>query len=254
MPAPPRPLAPEVPVLLRVDGRDLTLLFCSPFDLDDLAVGHLVGRGLLPKRESLRSLFICDDRGRVDIDRWEGPPLPEGGVPVLASACGAGALPSEILGLGELAAAGSRPPVVPLFSLEELAGSLREMFATAVMHRETGGMHCAALVSAPGILSIVREDVGRHNAVDKVIGRGFLEGRDFATCAILSSGRIAADMVAKAIHAGVGLLVTRSIPTTSAFELACEFGLSIVGRALSSSPILYCDAGRIVPPKLEIEK
>ena len=232
-------LALESPVLIRVDGRDLVVLLCTALALDDLAVGHLVSRGLLPDRDSLHSIFVCGDRGRVDITRGEAPPIPSGGIPVMASACGAGALPGELFDLDP-------PPVPPdrgegLFGLATLADRAREMFAAASMHRKTGGMHCAALaLTEGGRPIIVREDVGRHNAVDKVIGRAFLEGIDFRRTAIISSGRIAADMVAKAIHTGVPLIASRSVPTTAAYELARAFGIALVGRVLSRNPLVYC--------------
>lgn len=233
------PLALESPVLVRVDGRDLAILLCTPLALDDLAVGHLVGRGLLPDRGSLRSIFVCDDRGRVDIERGAAPPLPSGSIPVLASGCGAGGLGGEIFGLEFPAEAPDRGR--GLFSLDELARRARDMFSAAAMHRSTGGMHCAALaLPAPELRLIVREDVGRHNAVDKVIGRAFLEGIDFGQAAIITSGRIAADMVAKAIHAGIPILASRSVPTTAAFELASAFGIALVGRLGSKTALVYC--------------
>ena len=239
------PLALESPVLIRVDGRDLAVLFCTPLALDDLAVGHVVSRGLLPTRDSLRAIFISDDRSRVDIARSEGPPLPSGAVPILASACGDGVFPGEYYDLAHPSA----PPVrgKGLFSLSFLADRAKDMFAAASMHRKTGGMHCASLAaSQDGHPFIVREDVGRHNAVDKVIGRGFIEGIVFGGAAIVSSGRIAADMVAKAIHAGIPLLASRSVPTTAAFELASAFGITLVGRVTSKTPLVYCGTDLIL--------
>lgn len=239
----PFPLAPEAPVLIRVDGKDLCVLFCTPLNLDELAVGHLVGRGLLSDRDSLASLFICPDGGRVDLGRHGGPSLPLGPVALIASACGAGATPGELFGLDGR----PLPPCPARFSLEALAGRSREMFAAAELYRDSGGMHCAALAPPDGERrETVREDVGRHNAVDKVVGRGFLDGEDLPSMAILTSGRIAVDMVVKAIRAGVPVLASRSIPTSSAYALARDYDLTLIGRIGSHEAIVYCGGTRLL--------
>ncbi|MEI6386080.1 MAG: formate dehydrogenase accessory sulfurtransferase FdhD [Spirochaetota bacterium] len=244
MSRPPLPLAYEAPVLIRVDGKDLCVLFCTPLNLDELAVGHLVGRGLLPDRDALASLFICPDGGRVEIGRHGGPDLPLGPVALIASACGAGATPGELFGLdGRPLPAGQSS-----FSLAALAERSRGMFAAADLYRDTGGMHCAALAPPDRKrMETVREDVGRHNAVDKVVGRGFLDGEDLPSMAILTSGRIAVDMVVKAIRAGVPVLASRSIPTSSAYALARDYGMTLIGRIGSREAIVYCGDSRLLP-------
>jgi FdhD protein len=141
------------------------------------------------------------------------------------------------------------------------------MFSRALMYRETGGMHCAALAvdlssraaSSPAAKAqseeapegtsyfVVREDVGRHNAVDKVLGRAFMHGVDFSASCILTSGRIAADMILKAVAAKVPVVVSRSIPTTTAFEIAEKAGVTVVGRIGSEQPLVYCGSVRILP-------
>ena len=157
--------------------------------------------------------------------------------------------------------------------LEEIAEWARAMFAAAELYRKTGGLHVAALAcprkseaQAQGLPSplrprdfgdkyrpaslsyfIVREDVGRHNAVDKVLGRGFLDNVDFAGSVLLTSGRIAADMVQKAVRAGVPILVSRSIPTTEAYSVAAEAGVTLIGRIGTGKPILYTRPDRIRP-------
>ena len=125
------------------------------------------------------------------------------------------------------------------FPLASISGWVREMFDRADIRRGTGGgMHSAGLADRDG-LRCVYEDVGRHNAVDKVIGRGFADKVDFSLCCLVSSGRIAADMAARAIAAGVPIFASRSIPTTAAYELAVERGLTMIGRVASQSPIVY---------------
>jgi FdhD protein len=134
--------------------------------------------------------------------------------------------------------------------LGELADLLKDMFSRAALHGETGGMHCAALArrvpgSPQGWESIIREDVGRHNAVDKAIGRAIAEGWELRACALITSGRIAADMAIKAMNCGVPLLASRSIPTTTAYELAVRGGITLAGRIGSVNPSVYTHPERI---------
>ncbi|HEY9054584.1 MAG TPA: formate dehydrogenase accessory sulfurtransferase FdhD, partial [Rectinemataceae bacterium] len=128
--------------------------------------------------------------------------------------------------------------------MDELAALSRRMFGSAELYARTGGMHIAAL--AAGSRFIAREDVGRHNAVDKVLGRALLDGIDLGGSILLTSGRIASDMAAKAINAGIPLLASRSIPTTEAFSLAVDAGLTLVGRLGSASPIVYTSGERVL--------
>jgi FdhD protein len=140
------------------------------------------------------------------------------------------------------------------------------MFSRAILYRETGGMHCAALAAdltarttgTPAAAEgksdlpegtsyfIVREDVGRHNAVDKVLGRAFMDRVDFSASCILTSGRIAADMILKAAAAKVPVIVSRSIPTTTAFEIAQTAGITLIGRIGSEAPHIYCGPERVL--------
>ncbi len=90
-----------------------------------------------------------------------------------------------------------------------------------------------------------REDVGRHNAMDKILGRAFMDRADFSSACVLTSGRIAADMILKAVAAGVPVVVSRSIPTTTAFEIAEAAGVTVVGRIGDANPIVYTHPERI---------
>lgn len=221
---------------------DLVVLFCTPLSLDELAVGHLVGRGLLRERAELASVAVCADDGLVEVARAGAPPLPRGNLEVVASACGSGTRTERLLGLDD---GGTLPPGEPV-SLALLAEGARRMFEAADLHRSVGGMHCSAIFPMEaGSRLIVREDVGRHNAVDKVLGRAWLEGLDSARCAILTSGRIAADMVAKAYSAGVSIIASRSVATSSAYDIATRRGMTLLGRIVGHDPIIYCGGERL---------
>jgi len=231
-------LAPEKAVDIEVNGIRVATLMCTPYDLDALAIGHLASTGLIASLDEVLSLHVCPDNSRVSLRCARDPEI-AAPVAVTSSACGAG--PVSLFGL-------ERTPALPLgaaFPLDAIRARAREMFDRAVMHKTIGGMHCAALANADGLLCLF-EDVGRHNAIDKAIGRGLVDRVDLTRCCILSSGRIAADMAAKAVMLGVPVIVSRSIPTTSAHAIALDKGLTLVGRVVSISPVVYTMRERIV--------
>lgn len=245
------PLAQEVPVEILANGSLVSTLLCSLNNLDDLAVGHLVGRGMIKDPSRLVSVGACADLrmanviapGAIGEDRY-------GLGQVVASGCGSG--PGFRTRQAMETVSGRSPLPLPL-----LRHYARRMFEAAEEYRRTGGMHCAALLLPPAELPdplpahpdwpfVVREDVGRHNAVDKALGYGFRHGWDLRQALLLTSGRIAADMILKAIAAGISVLVSRSIPTTSAYELAQASGLCLLGRIEKPQVHVYGDPTRVL--------
>ncbi|MCX7025309.1 MAG: formate dehydrogenase accessory sulfurtransferase FdhD [Spirochaetes bacterium] len=239
-----RPLAYERPVELRLNGGRLVTLMCTPFDLDELGVGHLLAMGILRDRSELASIYVCPDLGYVDIEMAGVPRADTGSLhAVVASGCGSeGDIFPDLSAISAVRTDFS-------IALDVLAGFARAMYESASMYRATGGVHCASLVLGDGSRGrqVIREDVGRHNAVDKVLGRAFLDGAAFGGTCILTSGRIAADMALKAAAAGVPVLATRSIPTSAAYEIASKLGITLVGRLGSSEPSVYTWPERIAP-------
>jgi FdhD protein len=250
-----KPLAQESPFEIVVNGKSLTTLMCSPLDLDELALGHLFTRGMIQDLANLLSMGICPDRTRIKIELDADLGQETSGLSqVIASGCGSGTgLSSEFLERHKIENSLT-------IELEVLQSWAREMFAAAELYRLTGGMHCAALAAVTKPVKarrvsdncglkhylVVREDVGRHNAVDKVVGRGLMDGADFSRSIILSSGRIAADMILKAVAAGIPVVASRSIPTTSAYAIAEKCGISVIGRIGSPAPIRYTRPERIL--------
>ncbi len=257
------PLAQETPVELVANGERVAVLMCTPLNLDDLAAGHLFSRGMLTDMARVLTIGACVDL-RVMTVVAPGAIMPDrlGLGQVIASGCGSGPVATDVAALGAL-------PSGFAVSIGDLKEWSRAMFKAAVLYRKTGGMHCAALALPTGAsvpqgpaasLSMggdgsalpanasyftVREDVGRHNAVDKVIGRGFVDLVDFSNSCMLTSGRIAADMILKAVAARIPVVVSRSIPTTTAFEIAGAAGVTVVGRIGDDDPIVYTRPDRI---------
>ncbi len=239
--APALEVSQEVPVELSINGHKATLL-CTPTDLKALALGWLFTQGLIEGLQEIGSLAVCDDLrkivARTDRDLWEE----RGGLSqVLTSGCGGGSILGEVL--TEIL-----PPVESDLTLS--AGKLRllvrDMLDRSLLYKERGGIHCAGLADGQGV-RFVAEDVGRHNAVDKVIGMGLEAGADFSRSIITSTGRITSEMILKGARAGVPIVASLSIPSDLALEIAEREGITLVGRAAGSRMRVYCHRERLRP-------
>ena len=140
----------------------------------------------------------------------------------------------------------------PILSLELLKTLTKRTLAQASSYKETGGIHCAGIASAMDeqILAVF-EDVGRHNAFDKVIGRMLLTKLSPEEKVLLTSGRISSEMALKAAHSRIPVVATITTGTDLAVRIAEDAGITLVGRVLSTSPLVLCGEQRIthVPPQ-----
>jgi FdhD protein len=221
------PLALEEAVKIVVDGACRATIMCTPCDLDVLALGNLLTRGAIASRNDVASIRTEKDAVCVRLRR--------------ASAN------SPIDSPSRSAASTQRGPLPrgEPFVLASIQSWVREMFDRADIRKGTGGgMHSAGLADRMG-LRWIYEDVGRQNAVDKAIGRGLAERIDFTRCCLLCSGRIAAEMAAKAVAAGIPILASRSIPTTAAYEIAVQQSLTMIGRITTDAPVVYTGSERL---------
>jgi FdhD protein len=222
----------EQPVWLEVNGQPTVTWMCTPELLEELAIGWLHGEGYITGLEQVR-LRPC----ATDLGFWAEIPAErlqlvaeERRRPVLASGCGAVATylatPAQI---SEEASRGEPP------ARDRLRALFKQLFHLGRRYQDTGGVHAAALTDDQEIL-FHAEDIGRHNAVDKVIGSAILAGRPVAGLGLLVTGRISAELAFKAARAGVRYVATPSVPSTLAVEIARRAGMTLVGRAVSGTP------------------
>ncbi len=225
----------ETPVWLEVNGRPVVTWMCTPDLLEELAVGWLHGEGYIATVDEVHLRPCATDLGfwaEVPAARVEAV-AEERRRPVLASGCGAVATfladPGTVT---HEAVRGAPPPT------EELRPLFKALFAEGSRYRETGGIHAAALAE-PGCLLHHAEDIGRHNAVDKVVGAALLARRRIVGLGLLVTGRISAELAFKASRAGLAWVATPSVPSTLALEIARRSGMVLVGRAVSGTPHLH---------------
>jgi FdhD protein len=239
----------ERALTILVNGSPLVRLQCLPGRETDLGVGFLVTEGLLDCAERLRCVRLepADSRVLVDAD-IEPAAVDE----FLAGAsrgvgCGGGAF-----GASEPDAFDCRRKLDMSFGVDAstVLSLMREFRNGSRLFEQTGGVHAAAL-AAEGHLVDFAEDVGRHNAVDKVVGRAFREGWPLGRLTLLTSGRLSLEMALKAVRAGLPLVVSRSAPTAPAVEVARRFQLGLVGFARGNRMNVYSAGWRVRTPRAE---
>jgi len=226
------------------DGRLRLGMLALPEDLEALAVGFLLGEGALRDAGDLaearwdESAGVVFVRGRFDEEslenlarRW-----------TWGSGCGGGGTGRD-LDAPAYASVGPGPVVAPRAVLERLAEFLRRL----TLWKETGGVHGCALADA-GRIVLLAEDVGRHNAFDKVVGRAALEGVPLADKFVLMTGRLSAEIVSKAVACRLPLLVSRGAATGLGIRLARRFGVTLVGFARGERLNVYTGFERVVSP------
>ncbi|GAB3470313.1 formate dehydrogenase accessory sulfurtransferase FdhD [Actinophytocola sediminis] len=251
----PDSLAVEEPLELRVGGRALAVTMRTPGHDVELAHGFLLTEGVLGSAADVRTARFCGPRDQdtpntynvLDVSLSPGVPAPATGVErnfYTTSSCGVCGKAS--LDAVRLATRHS-PSADPLRVAAAVLGTLPDVLRghQRVFDR-TGGLHAAGLFTADGEALVVREDVGRHNAVDKVLGWALLAGRIPATgCVLVVSGRASFELVQKAVMAGVPMLAAVSAPSSLAVELADETGLTLVGFVRGGSMNIYTHTDRV---------
>jgi FdhD protein len=243
-------LAAEEPLEIRVDGEPLTVTMRTPGDDIDLAAGFLYTEGLLASLADVHEIRMCDENVAA-VSTRPGAGSGTAGIGtagrkfVTTSACGVCGKDSiEAIRVRSRFDVSADQARVSPATLAELPGRLRDaqrVFAS------TGGLHAAGLFTADGELLVLREDVGRHNAVDKVAGWALRSGRlPLAGCVLVVSGRASFELAQKAVMIGAPVLAAVSAPSSLAASLAEETGLTLVGFLRGSTMNVYSGAERVL--------
>ncbi|MGV0699325.1 formate dehydrogenase accessory sulfurtransferase FdhD [Mycolicibacter sinensis] len=250
----PETLAVEEPLEIRLDGTPLSVTMRTPGSDVELAQGFLLTEGIISGRGDVVSARYCGDRGGpntynvLDVTLAPGVPAPAVDVTrnfYTTSSCGiCGKASLQAVQLASRHCPGDDPVRVTAAAITAMPDRLRS--AQDVFDR-TGGLHAAALFSSDGSVLVVREDIGRHNAVDKVIGWALERDRiPLSGTVLLVSGRASFELTQKAVMAGIPVLAALSAPSSLAVDLASQSGLTLVAFLRGDSMNVYSRADRIV--------
>ncbi|HWI62027.1 MAG TPA: formate dehydrogenase accessory sulfurtransferase FdhD [Symbiobacteriaceae bacterium] len=233
----------ERPVTLYLGDEELMTLQCTPADLEDWAAGFLFGEGLIQSMGDIRRLTVEEDRGLVWLDLAGGAETAPGRRQrYLTAGCGKGVTFSSLKDAMLLKPVGHSLDV----GVEKLIDWIKHMQANCPLYAETGGVHAAALVNVDTGEMLIREDVGRHNALDKAIGAALRAGWSFERCVAVTSGRISYEAASKMGRARIAVGASLTAATDQAVRLAVHLGMDLVGYARSPKHVVVYTEGKRV--------
>ncbi len=233
-------VAQEIPFTLLVGGKELVTLLCSPFDLEDLARGFLFTSGLIRSAGQIRGMAVDKQYWSCYLDMPDVETEKLMFKRLYTSGCGRGTLFYSALDVMY------KSKIVSEFKIkaERIPGLMADFQKRSEIYLKTGGTHSAALSDGKDIL-VFREDIGRHNAIDKVVGYALAKNVTFKNTLLITSGRISSEVLFKVRKGGIPMVVSKSAPTNQAVKLAREMDITLIGFARGSRMNVYNGEKRV---------
>lgn len=216
----------EVPLTIFLNGEQFITLLSTPFHQRELAIGFVFSEGLITGTDDIKDIEIDNEQNLVYITLANKNLLTKKlyGKRTITSGCGKGSIFYNILDSLHTTKIINKDT----FEVENIAALMSEMQNSSTLFKETGGVHSASLADNNKIY-YTYEDIGRHNAVDKILGRALLDGVNIEDKMLITSGRLSSEIVLKVLKAKMPILVSRSAPSSLAVELARKNGLTLCG-------------------------
>ena len=236
-------IASEIGFTLNVNEKQVVTLLCTPTELDAMAIGFLLSEGILNKRESLLDVQVDEETFTVSVILKDLPDDIDATFnrKTITSGCGRGITYTDASSLRKLPANRSLTRISP----GEIKSLMEKFRSISALFLKTGGVHSAALADQ-GQIELFAEDIGRHNAVDKLIGKAFLSKIPIQDKILLSSGRISGEIMTKVIRNRIPILISRTAPTCMSITYAEDHGVTLIGFARGNRMNVYTHPQRIL--------
>jgi FdhD protein len=229
----------EHALTINLDKKELVTLLCSPEKLEYLAIGFLFSEGLIKGKEDLKEIVLNENQGVIEIAIAEHANIAKHGE-------------SKRL-IGSSGGRGISPPFLDHHKVEsaititpnEIFNLIEEFVHRSKVFEATGGVHSAALCDTQHIL-VFSEDIGRHNAIDKVFGECLLKALPTDDRIVITSGRVSSEIVNKVVKRNIPILISKSAPTNRGVKLAADLDITLIGFVREGRMNLYTHTRRIV--------
>jgi len=236
-----RPVRGVVPmeemITLHVNARPLVSLMCTPTWLEELALGFLYNEGLIEGMDEVAVLELCGGGRCVDV--WLEHDIDVPKLRVITSGCSGGTTFEDVASAHHEMRSDLR--VTP----QQVTRLMQEFLRATTLYRRAGGVHGAVLTDGVQLLCMA-EDIGRHNALDKIAGVCLRQGHPLRDRILLTTGRISSEMVNKVARMGVPVVISRTSPTSLSIQLAQAWGITLIGYTRRRSFRVFAGAERVV--------
>jgi FdhD protein len=238
----------ESPLTIILNNRELVTLLCSPTNLKYLAIGFLFSEGLLRSKDEIKKIIADDRRGVVQVETKKNKEFTSELIskPLIASSGGRKASFYSASDIQDEAKVESQITIAP----HEVFALVNEFQHRSRLFKATGGVHSAALCDTGGIL-VFSEDIGRHNAIDKVFGECILTDKLMDDRVIITSGRVSSDILLKVAKGKIPILISKSAPTNLGVRLADDLGITLIGFVRGKGMNIYTNSWRVITQKHE---
>lgn len=226
---------------INVNRKYYASLMCTPDEMLQLAIGFLFSEGVITSMKSVRGMEEKDEN-TLCITLREGLELPVSEKKrTLTSGCAGGSIDMDLL---------VEKNIKPIessckFSISQILTLMKEFNTSSELFKQTGGVHSCAICSHEETV-FFSEDIGRHNALDKVVGKSIIRNLDLSDKLLMTTGRISSDIILKAARVGIPVIVSHSAPTDMAVSIAKKLNMTMIGFVRGGRMNLYCGEERII--------
>ncbi|MDD5038474.1 MAG: formate dehydrogenase accessory sulfurtransferase FdhD [Dehalococcoidales bacterium] len=231
----------ETPLTIILNNQELITLLCSPKELKYLAIGFLSSEGLLESKDEIKKILVDDTRGIVRVETTGGKEVKEDVLfkRVISSGCGRGASFYKTADI-----ASQKVEAQMHMSADEISALVKQFQHNSQLYLATGAVHSAALCDRENML-VFSEDIGRHNAIDKIFGKCLLENMPTKDRAVITTGRVTSEILHKVVKRNIPIIISISRPTNLGVRIADALGITLIGSVRGKRMNVYTGEWRI---------
>lgn len=232
----------ETPLTIFLNNEELITLLCTPENLKYLTVGFLSSEGFIKNRKDIKKLVLDEEKGMAWVETRGNKKFVKKLMfkRLITSGCGKGATFYSAVDATVSKEIDSKKNI----SFQQVTNLVNKMQQSSLLYRSTGGVHSAALCNEEDIL-IFSEDIGRHNAIDKIFGECILKDIPTEDKIVITSGRVASEILLKVAKKNIPIIISRSAPTNLAVKLAIKLGVTVIGFARGKRMNIYTNDWRV---------